>query len=80
MELWEGMIPQILEEDGAQIGMRYRCDLRELTEAKCYATLARIRAVLDDPTLDDPSCFMKIEEIVRIFEEIGSDGGCRHDF
>ena len=25
-------------------------------------------------------CFIKIEEIIRLFESLGSDGGVRHDF
>lgn len=47
---------------------------------KCYQALQEIRAILDDDSLDDPECFMRIEEIVCALEEIGSSGGCRHDF
>ena len=38
-----------------------------------------IRRVLDEDTPDE-TCFQKVEEIVRIFEAIGADGGARHDF
>ena len=55
-------------------------DPREIVESACYRTLQRIREVLDDDALDDPTCFQRIEEIVRAFEAIGSDGGSRHDF
>lgn len=55
-------------------------DLQKIVEMKCYQALEEIRKVLDDETLDDPECFHKIEKIVCIFEEIGSNGGCRHDF
>ena len=39
-----------------------------------------IRAVLDDETLEDPECFQRIEQIVRIYEELGPGGGIRYDF
>lgn len=49
-------------------------------ELRCYAALKKIKAVLSNDKLDDVKCFQKIEEIVRIFEEAGSDGGGRHEF
>lgn len=52
----------------------------ELLEQRSYQALCRIQAVLADDSLDDPTCFRKIEELVYIFEEIGSGGGSRHDF
>ena len=57
-----------------------KMDRAALVHDVCYQTLCKIRAVLDDDTLDDPSCFLKIEEILSIFESLGSDGGSRHDF
>ena len=36
--------------------------------------------ILDDDSLDDATCFQKIEEIVCVFEEMGFNGGSRHDF
>ena len=46
----------------------------------CYAALEQIRAILKDDTLDDHDCFQKIEEIVCVYEQLGSDFGSRHDF
>lgn len=46
----------------------------------CYQALFEIKAVLENDHLTDEDCFWRIEEIVRIFEEIGSDAGSRHDF
>ena len=46
----------------------------------CYQALLEIKAVLENDHLTDEDCFWRIEEIVRIFEEIGSDAGSRHDF
>ena len=36
--------------------------------------------VIEDDSLEDDECFMKIEEIVCAFENLGSGGGNRHDF
>ena len=49
-------------------------------EMVCYQAICKIRAILDDDSLSDPECFMKIEEIVNVLEDMGSGGGCRHDF
>ena len=51
-----------------------------LAEDICCQTLLRIREILADDTLDDPACFYKIEEIVCALEDMGLDGGGRHDF
>ena len=52
----------------------------QLVECTSYHALQKIKAVLENPDLDDESCFKKIEEIVCIFEELGSSCGGRHDF
>ena len=52
----------------------------ELVEMKCYSLLLKIRDIIHDESLDDPECYQKIEEIIRIFEATGSGGGVRHDF
>jgi len=49
--------------------------LDRIVEMECYKALKKIKAVLEDE-----ACFMKIEQIVCALEEIGSDGGNRHDF
>ena len=40
----------------------------------------KIQNILRDGSLSDPECFRQIEEVVRCFETLGSDGGGRHDF
>ena len=47
---------------------------------QCYKTLAEIKSVIEDDTLEDRECFWKIEKIISIFEQLGSDGGTRHYF
>ena len=45
----------------------------------CVEALCAIRRALDADT-QDAECFRRIEEIVKIYEAIGADGGARHDF
>ena len=54
--------------------------MAELVEGECFQAIKKIKAILDDETLDDPECFYRIEKIVCVLEEIGSNGGSRHDF
>lgn len=49
----------------------------ELVEMESYKALQKIKAILEDDSLDD---FMSIEEIVCVLEGVGSNGGSRHDF
>lgn len=52
----------------------------EIVERECYKALKRIKEILGDGALDDAECFEKIEEIVCVFERMGSSGDGRHDF
>ncbi|MDD6644044.1 MAG: hypothetical protein PUF80_07445 [Firmicutes bacterium] len=52
----------------------------ELLELKCYRAIEQIKKVIEDERLSDANCFARIEEIVCILEELGTDGGSRHDF
>lgn len=54
--------------------------LAELMDSAACRALEDIRKVLDDDRPDDQTCFWRIEEIVKIYESIGSNGGSRHDF
>lgn len=53
---------------------------KEIVEMECYKALQKIKAIIEDDSLEDTECFMKIEKIVCLFEQIGSNGGSRHDF
>ena len=78
MGLYEQLILRGLETGELQIVLSDQG--REWLEGKCFHTLQEIQTVLNDDSLDDPECFMKIEQIVEIFEQLGSNGGTRHDF
>lgn len=77
MKLYQEILAQ---EFANSLSVALQDDLQKIVEMKCYQALEEIKKVLDDETLDDPECFHKIEKIVCIFEEMGSDGGSRHDF
>ena len=55
-------------------------DISKIVEQECYKALQKIKAIIEDDGLEDKECFLKIEEIVQALEQIGSDGGTRHDF
>lgn len=55
-------------------------DAAQLVEGRCCRALQQIRDILQDDSLDDPECFARIEAILCVLEELGSDGGVRHDF
>ena len=52
-------------------------DYVELIELKSLMTLEKIKTVIENDSLSDFEC---IERIVKIFEQIGSNAGNRHDF
>lgn len=81
MELFQEMLIRILQNTAIQISFPSLNDnIGELVEGRCYQALQKIQAVLKDDRLDDTECFQKIEEIVCVFEDLGSGCGTRHDF
>lgn len=51
--------------------------MADIVEMKCFETVKKIKAVIENDSLSDFEC---IEAIVCILEELGSGGGNRHDF
>lgn len=49
------------------------------TESAAIQVLSEIQSVLDDETLDDPTCFRRIDAIVDAFHRHGLST-TRHDF
>lgn len=75
MELYqEILIHKLLHSE------EWAASVEQIVANECYQALQKIKDVLEDDNLDDMECFSRIEKIVRIFEEIGSGGGFRHDF
>ena len=81
MELYKELLITILKDEEVEVKFpNLNVDVDRILELYSYKALKAIKKVLEDDTLDDKECFHKIEEIVCIFEELGSGGGGRHDF
>ena len=78
MELLDQMILKGLRE--GSLRSSDSGDIYQWVECRCYDALKRIRDIILDDQLSDDECFMKIEHIIMILEDLGSDGGIRHDF
>ncbi len=54
-------------------------DLVQDINSRAVSLLAEIQRALNDPTLDDPDCFHRIDAIVDAFHRYGLSTS-RHDF
>ena len=81
MELSVEILAHLLSRKNAQlIFPDLELNAKEVVAMQCYQTLCKIREIVQDSTLDNKECFERIERIVCALEEIGADGGTRHDF
>lgn len=74
MELYEEIIINIIKNKQIII------NADRIVEMECYKSMQKIKTIIEDDSLNDEECFIKIEEIVRVFEKLGSNAGDRHDF
>ena len=80
MELYQELLIQLLSREHIQVTFtNLRISANDLIEATAYQALCKIKRILEDESLEDHDCFLKIEEIVHLFENLGSSGGSRHD-
>lgn len=81
MELYQQILRHLLKDETLSEGLiQQMLSPQEMVEMTCYQSLKKIREIIQDDSLDDPACFYKIEKIVSLLEDLGSDGGFRHDF
>ncbi|MBR4016430.1 MAG: hypothetical protein IKK11_01280 [Oscillospiraceae bacterium] len=81
MELFQNIFLQAIINGDIQMKFQdMEQTVSEIIEGTCYQTLKKIKAIIADDSLNDKECFMKIEEIVSAFEEIGDNCSGRHDF
>ena len=81
MELYQELLLTLLQQQHIQVTFPdLNISAQDFVECQCYQALNEINTVIHDDSLDDGECFAKIEEIIQIFENIGSTGGLRHDF
>ena len=45
--------------------------LADLAERQAVAVLGQVKTILDDESLDDPNCALRIDAIVRVFHDAG---------
>ena len=76
MEIYKEILRSILLKEK----MLEQICLEKLIHDRAVQALEKIREVLSEEEYEDPECFWRIEEIVRVFEELGSDAGSRHDY
>ena len=79
MELYKEILARALTHGEIKITFADQ-NIAQIVEGECYKALEKIKTILHDDTLSDEECFWKIEEIICVFEELGSNGGNRHDF
>ena len=63
-----------------KISIPKKKELLKLVESECYKALCEIKKIIDNKDLSDEDCFYQIEQIVCLFEKIGSACDGRHDF
>ena len=81
MDLYKEILVKVLDEKKVEVFFpELKINPAQIVEGRCYQALNQIREVLHDESLDDRECFLRIEEIVTLFEKIGSSCGGRHDF
>ena len=81
MELYKEILAHALAYEQLNIHFpTLKLNAAEIVEGECYKALQKIKAIIENDALDDAECFERIEEVVCVFEEMGSSGGGRHDF
>ncbi len=81
MELHKEILLNALFNEEMQITFpNLKISPNEIVKLECYKALKKIKAIIENQDLSDKECFKRIENIVCVFEEIGSGGGARHDF
>lgn len=81
MDLLKDIIYDKIERDEIIVTIAGKnTDIDKIVEGTCYKALNEIKYIIENDSLPDEECFLKIEEIIRVFERLGSNCGYRHDF
>ena len=81
MELYQEILAKLLTQQKVEVVFPNLSENpEEMVKGECYKMLSKIKAILEDDSLTDQECFVKIEKIVCLFEEAGSGCKTRHDF
>lgn len=79
MKLFKDILAQVLSKQDLQITIN-DWNMQELLQTLNFTMLGALEQILLSLQDDELSDFECIEEIVEIFEDLGSDCGNRHDF
>lgn len=80
MELYKEILLKAITQQIYKVILSPEFSANEIIDSICYKTLLKIKEIIEDDTFDDSECYIKIEKIVCLFEDIGSNGGSRHNF
>jgi len=79
MELFQEILVRAFQQGKIRIEFP-EIHYADIVEGVCYQALKKIKEIIEDESLDDCECFRKIEAVICVLEDVGSDGGCRHDW
>jgi len=78
MELYKEILAKVIEKEEMQIIFpNLQISVAEIIKIESYEALQKIKTIIGNDSLSDSEC---IEKIVCVLENIGSNGGNRHDF
>lgn len=78
MDLYKEILIGILRREECKLTFtNLEINATEIVRLECYKALRKIKGIFENHELEDAACFMKIEEIVCLFEQLESDGGDR---
>ena len=80
MEMIQELFVSFIRSEYSKITVSEKIDFERIIEKECYKTLKKIKEIIRNEELEDSDCFARIEEIVCLFESMGIDCECRHDF
>ena len=74
MDLLKAIVLNLIEDNNIVV---IDSEIADKLYFKCYKALNAIREVIRNDDITDFEC---VERIVNIFDDLGSDGGNRHNF
>lgn len=78
MHFFQEIVAHVLTKEEVSVSFpNLKFSVSELLEIECFDALKKIKAIIENDSLNDFEC---VEEIVCVFEKLGSGGGNRHDF
>ena len=83
MEFYEDLASEFYKRLRAQDGGGQEAETKlalALMKETGFQALREIWETVKDDSLDDPTCFRRIERIVEVYEDLGAGAGTRHDF